>query len=353
MRKEELLEALSNPDEAERIYAVEDVIALKLDDMYPVLIEHMYREDSRLVRELIVEGLKILEISEYFPMISEFFESTDAYIRNCAIEIFGAKGEDAVAFLASIMDHENKEVRKLILDSLVATSSKYSIPALRAALRDKAPNVMITAIEYLGKIYDEESLHDVMEIFETTDEPMVRSACLETLIIMGSDSSVDRVLTTLGRKNMDSFYKPCVLRLVGEQGRVRHLEFLLSFLNNKNTMYFRELSNGILKIISRENIHKLDEVHTKFMLNNLKNLNGYAEERLTFLYIVSKLDIPSKETLYEELASDENEDIALTAMEHLAEINRPRAEKLIDKKIKMASEEHKKSLLALLDSIKE
>lgn len=336
MERDAFLDALKNTDEAERIYAVEDVITLKLEDLYPDMIKHMHSEESRLVRELMVEGLKVVDISDHFPMIAEYFESTDAYVRNCAIEIFGAKGEEAVAFLTSIMDHENKEVRKLILDSLVATSSKYSIPALRAALRDKAPNVMMTAIEYLGKIYDEESVADVMDIFEKVSEPMVRSACLETLCIMGSAESVDRVLSILGSKSMDSFYKPSVLRLAGEKGGVRHLEFLLSFLNNKNTMYFREISNGILKIISRENIHMLQEDHTKFMLNNLKNLNGYSEERLTFLYIISKLDIPDKESLYEELATDNNEDIALTALEHLADENRERAVKLIDNKLKFA-----------------
>jgi len=351
--REEFLDALKNSDEAERIYAVEDVITLKLDNLYPELIEHMDKEDSRLVRELIVEGLKVVDISDHFGKIAQYFESTDAYIRNCAIEVFGSKGEEAVAFLTSIIDHDNKEVRKLVLDSLVATSSKYSIPALRAALKDKAPNVMMTAIEYLGKIYDEESLNDVMEIFETEQEPMIRSACLETLCIMGTPDSVDRVLAVLGRESMDSFYKPSVLRFTGEKGSSRHLEFLLSFLNNKNTMYFRELSNGILKIISREGILSLDEEHTKFMLNNLKNLNGYAEERLTFLYIISKLDVPKKESLYEELAADDNEDIALTALEHLAVINRDRAIKLIENKLKLAESDQKINLSAMLDSIKE
>jgi len=313
----------------------------------------MEKEESRLVRELIVEGLKVLDVSDYFESIAKYFESTDAYVRNCAIEIFGSKGEDAVAFLTSIMDNEDKEVRKLILDSLVATSSKYSIPALRAALNDKAANVMITAIEYLGKIYDEDSLKDVMDIFSRVDEPMVRSSCLETLSMMGNPDIVDMVINTLGKQGVDSFFKPSVIRLVGEKGGHRHLEFLLSFLNNKNTMYFREISNGILKIISRENIEQLDEVHTKFMLNNLKNLNGYAEERLTFLYIVSKLDVPHKESLYEELASDENEDIALTALEHLADIDQERAISIIDKKLKLAEGEHRRNLSALMDSIKE
>jgi len=353
VEKDKLLKALQDDDEAERIYAVEDVITAQDKKLYPAIINHIYDERSRLVRELIVEGLKVLDISDYFGEIAKYFESADAYVRNCAIEIFGSKGEEAVAFLTSIMDHTNKEVRKLILDSLVATGSKYSIPALRAALRDKAPNVMITAIEYLGKIYDEESLNEVLDIFERIHEPMVRSSCLETLTVMGNPAAVDRVLAVLGHQNMDSFYKPSVLRLVGEKGSARHFEFLLSFLNNKNTMYFREISNGILKIISKENIHTLDEEHTKFMLNNLKNLNGYAEERVTFLYIISKLNVPSKESLYEELASDKNEDLALTALEHLAEINRPRAVKLIEKKMKLAEPDHKRNLMGLLETIKE
>ncbi|MGD9807342.1 MAG: HEAT repeat domain-containing protein [Deferribacterales bacterium] len=353
MEKSELLKALQNDDEAERIYAVEDVIDLKDKSLYPVIIDHMEKEESRLVRELIVEGLKVMDVSDSYDAISKYFESTDAYVRNCAIEIFGAKGEDAVAFLTSIMDNEDKEVRKLILDSLVATSSKYSIPALRAALNDKAANVMITAIEYLGKIYDEESLRDVLDIFIRADEPMVRSACLETLTLMGNSDIVDTVLNTLGQTGVEGFYKPSVIRLVGEKGGKRHLEFLLSFLNNKNTMYFREVSNGILKIVSRENIEQLDEIHTKFMLNNLKNLNGYAEERLTFLYIIAKLNIPDKETLYEELASDDNEDLSLTAIEHLADIDKDRAVRLIENKLKLAEGEHSRNLSALLDSIKE
>lgn len=351
MDKETLLQNLKNPDEAERIYAIEDLLAEKRTELYPVLIAHMYAENSRLVRELIVEAFKVLDISPYFSEIAKYFESSDGYIRNCAIEIFGSKGEDAVAFLTSIMDHGNKEVRKLVLDSLVATSSKYSIPALRAALKDKAPNVMITAVEYLGKIYDEDSLEDIMEIFENTQEPMVRIACLETLVIMGQASTVDRVLAAVGGKSMDSFYKPTVLRLVGEKGTSRHLDFLLSFLNNRNTMYFKEIANAVLKIVSKNQIHHLDEEHTKFILSNLRNLDGYADERLTFLYIISNLDIPGKESIYEELASDINENISMTAIEHLSQIDRDKAVRITEKKLKMAEGETRRMLANLLETL--
>jgi hypothetical protein len=251
------------------------------------------------------------------------------------------------------MDHENKEVRKLVLDSLVATSSKYSIPALRAALKDKAPNVMITAVEYLGKIYDEESLADIIEIFENIEEPMTKISCLETLIIMGNASIVDRVLTSVGGKGMDSFFKPSVFRLVGEKGDLRHLDFLLHFLNNKNTMYFKELANGILKIISRADVHELDEEHTKFIINNLTDRDGMEDERITLLYIVSKLNIDCKEAIYEELTSDVSETIVLQAFEYLAGINNEKAVRLLEKKIKMAEPELKALLSNMLESLKE
>jgi HEAT repeat protein len=349
--RQTLIEKLKNTDEAERIYTVEDVLSEKNEDLYPVLVCHMYSEKSRLVRELIVEAFKVLDITPFFADIAKYFESSDAYIRNCAIEIFGSKGEDAVAFLTSIMDHQNREVRKLVLDSLVATSSKYSIPALRAALNDKAPNVMMTAVEYLGKIYDEDSLEDIMNIFEKTTEPMIRMSCLETLTIMGKPATVDRVLAVVGGKAMDSIYKPTVLRLVGEKGSTRHLDFLLSFLNNKNTMYFKEIANAVLKIVSRHDIHKLDEQHTKFMLNNLRNLDGYPEERLTFLYIVSHLDIPDKAALYEELASDSNENICLTALEHLAVTDRDKAIRITEMKLAGAKGEFRRMLQGLLETL--
>ena len=351
MDRQKLLDSLRNPVEEERIYAVEDVLADNSRALFPVLIEHIYHEDSRLVRELIVEALKVSDISDLFPEIAKYFESSDAYIRNCAIEIFGAKGEDAVAYLTSIMDHSNKEVRKLVLDSLVATSSKYSIPALRAALKDKAPNVMITAVEYLGKIYDEESLPDIMEIFENTNEAMVRMSCLETLIIMGQPSTVDRVLTLLGGKAMDSVYKPTVLRLVGEKGNARHLDFLLSFLNNRNTMYFKEIGNAVLKIITRNSIHKLDDEHAAYILNCLKNAEGSTDERLTFFYVISNIELPGKEQLYEELASDQDETISMTALEYLAHINRDKAISITESRLKMAEGETRRMLANLLETL--
>ncbi|MCD8491005.1 MAG: HEAT repeat domain-containing protein [Geovibrio sp.] len=339
--------SLLNEDETERLYAVEDVITLRADELIPELIAALRKEESRMVKELIVEGLKLLDVSPHFASVAKFFESTDAFIRNCAIEIFGSKGEDAVPYLTSVMDHSDKEVRKLILDSLVATGSKYCIPALRAALRDKAPNVQITAVEYLGKINDEESLSDILEIFETSNEPMLRISCIETFTHLAKRSVVDTVLDILGGMNMDSFYKPSVFRMVAECGSKEHLPFLLGFLNNRNTLFFNEISGSILKIMIRDNVDVLPYEYEKYVINGVKNQNLDSDNRITFMGIAYRLCIKDKEEIFEEFAGEDDMNVMLAALDKLAGLDREKTLKIIERRLKVAEGDSKEELLSL------
>ena len=347
MNIESIKNSILSLDETERLYAVEDIISLQAKELVPELIAALLKEESRMVRELMVEGLKLLDASPYYAEIAKFFESSEAFIRNCAIEIFGHKGEDVVPFLTSIMDHSDREVRKLILDSLVATGSKYSIPALRAALRDKAPNVQITAVEYLGKINDEESLGDILEIFELSNEPMLKIACLETFIHFGRREVTNKVLDILGGVNMDSFYKPSVFRVVSECGSKEHLPFLLSFLNNKNTLFFNEIANSILKIMLRDEVDVLPFEYEKYVLNGVKDKNLDIEDRIAFMGIAYRLCLKDKDKIFEEFAEESDLDLVLAAIDKLATINKQRAIEILERKIKLAGSGLKDDLLNL------
>ncbi|WP_022849675.1 HEAT repeat domain-containing protein [Limisalsivibrio acetivorans] len=350
---ESIRKSLYHEDETERLYAVEDVISFKAEQLVPDIIDMNLREDSRMVRELIVEGLKLMDISDHYAKVAEYFESSDAFIRNCAIEIFGSKGESAVPFLTSIMDHSDKEVRKLILDCLVATSSKYSIPALRAALNDKAPNVQITAVEYLGKIEDKESLRDIVELFASTNEPMLRISCIETFVFLGGAETVDRVIDILGGRSVDGFYKPSVFRLVAEKGAEKHLDFLLSFLNNKNTLFFTEIANSILKIISRENVSELPEESVSFIIESARNQNLSTDERITFMRIISVLGADGKEKILEELAYEDDMNLMLSSLDELSGSNLEKALKIIDRRLKVAEGDLKDELINLKEYLAE
>ena len=180
---EELRKKLNHPDEAERIYAVHDIMDNNITELLPDLVEKLVTEESIAVKNAIVEALKNMDISSIYEILFELFSSPDAYLRNAAVEIFASSldKEGAVAFLASKLDHANKEVRKLILDSLVEIGTLSAIMAIRASLYDSSKNVQITAAEYLGKLKDKESLQELIELFKKDSEPMLRVSILHAL----------------------------------------------------------------------------------------------------------------------------------------------------------------------------
>ena len=344
MEQDKLLVALKSDVREDRLYAVEDIISLNKSELVPSLLEHLAQEEDRMVRELIVEGLKVLDISGHYEHIAGFFESSDAFLRNCTIEIFGSEGEDAVAFLTSVMDHENKEVRKLVLDSLVATNSKYSIPALKAALKDPAPNVKITAIEYLGQLEDKDSLGEVLELLKNTDEPMLRISCIETLIVLGTEDTVDEVIDALGGENMDSFFKPTVFRLIAEHGCSRHVEFVRKFLNSRNQLFVFETAHALVRIFSKYGCSGLDDKDLNYIAQLIKNTDLEAETRITLMNAISFCDYGDKEALFTGVSHDEDINLVMNAIELLSRVNKDRALKLLDSRLKGADTELEESL---------
>lgn len=353
MDSEKIKEGLRSPECEERLYAVQDIISFKLSSLIPEMIQLIYEEEDRLVRELAVEALKFFDLTDYFGLVAKFFESTDAFVRNCAIEIFGSKGEESVAFLTSIMDHENKEVRKLILDSLVATGSKYCIPALQAGLNDPAPNVKITAIEYLGRIEDKTSLESILKIFKDTQEPMLRISCIESFMNLGDTNTLDEVLLILGGTNMDSFFKPSIFRMISIHGEERHAGFIFEFFNNRNTLFLTELGNSLLKIIQRGGKVSIPEKTINFILSNLAEPSHSADERLTFMNLLVASKYDKLEEVLSELAGDNDINIVLPTLEQLAKVNLEKALKHIKVRIKIADSELAEALQNLYDMLSE
>ncbi|MBF0390722.1 MAG: HEAT repeat domain-containing protein [Desulfamplus sp.] len=215
---DKLIKALESEDEAERLYAVQD-ISEKLElEPARLLSEHLAIETSRVVREATVFQLKHLNCKDVYPIIFELFTSSDAYLRNAAVDIFGAGDEDAIAFLTAYMDHSNREVRKLILDALFAIGTQAAILAIRAGLYDKSINVCITAVEYLGRLEDKHSAEEIIALLNDDPEPMLKTAVLDILPRVASESEIAKALSYLipqfEIQNSDPLFIPEILHLV-------------------------------------------------------------------------------------------------------------------------------------------
>lgn len=226
-----LRKSLASADEGERLYAVEDIADANITESVPYLAAGLKMEASQVVRDALLFALKRLDCSAAYPLIFDLFRSEDAYLRNAAVSIFGAGGDDAVAFLASRLDEADREVRKLILDALMEIGLPDARLAIRAGLHDTAPNVRITAVEYLGRLRDAVSVGEMLALFRTDPEPMLRTTIIEALSSIGDVSAIKTVVSLLmpeeGVNDLNGIYLPQLMKLVGMAGNEEDVVLVL------------------------------------------------------------------------------------------------------------------------------
>ena len=231
-----LVEKICSDDEAERMFAVEDILDQHLDGFAVHLLERLMIEHSPAVRDTIVCALREMANEEIYEKLFQLFQSTDAFLRNAAVDIFGAGGEHAVSFLAMHLDHANREIRKLILDSMFQTGTESAKLAIRASLHDSDLNVKITAIEYIGRLEDRSSVEDMLRTFETEENPMVRSSILESLSLIGNGEQIREILEILAPdgdfSGVDPIYIPEILDLVSKTGNLKDVRAVMEDIND-------------------------------------------------------------------------------------------------------------------------
>lgn len=273
-----LLHALDSSNEAERIYAIQDIGELD-DSTYVIpLINRLKIEESPAVKESIVFCLKKLPCSAIYNDLFDLFRSNDAYLRNTAVMLFGSEKKNAIKFLSSHLDDADKEVRKLILDALYMSKSKEAIPVIQTALNDPSDNVKITAVEYLGFFSDLDSAQNMLNIFEKTTVPMLKTTILEALLSIDDENMISKMLAFLMPDNnlgdVDSLYLPEIIRMimkVKSQDEICHLikqvddihvyaEDIIKALNSVNQRFesllkMNTIVEKIVEIIENKNIH--------------------------------------------------------------------------------------------------
>ncbi|MDX9971575.1 MAG: HEAT repeat domain-containing protein [FCB group bacterium] len=286
---DEFAKALAGTDEAERLYAVQDMAETGNAVYAPLLVARLLVDESGLVRDAIVSGLKRLDCTAIFEPLFDLFLSPDAYMRNQAVVLFAAQNDDALGFLATRFDHADREVRKLILDALFEIGTRDAMLAIRAYIHDESLNVKITAIEYLGRLGDCESADDMLELFQREDDPMLRSTVLESLGSIASGAAVEWIVKTLAFdgdiNRTPPLYLPQVLKLVAKVGDRAFIVDVLGSVENYS-LYAEDLLKALDEGSRRFSDLAADPVLQKRLVAILKdkevhcNVRGAVAERL-------------------------------------------------------------------------
>jgi len=187
------VDLLDSADEAERIYAAEDIGYLNTADGVPALIERLPREPSRTVRNAIFQALIRIDADEAIEGCAGLFGSENPQIRNQAVEALRHKGARSIPVLSRVMREGDKDLRKLVLDVLSGLETGSAAGIYTAALGDEDLNIVITAVENQGKMRAVEFRGRIEDLLQADAHPMLIGACLEALGGMGDELSSEAI----------------------------------------------------------------------------------------------------------------------------------------------------------------
>lgn len=215
----EYLEKLNCPDETERIYAAEDIGYLNSPEGVPALLERLGKEHSRAVRDAIFQALTRIDADAAIEGSIRLLGSDYPQIRNQAVEILQRKGAASIPFLNTVMRDGDKDLRKLVLDVLSGVQAGSAEAIYEAALSDQDPNVVITAVENLGRTRATQFRRRIEDLLLAGAHPMLVGACLEALGGIGDERS----LVALRRRfpelaTLPDFYLVSCLKALGALG---------------------------------------------------------------------------------------------------------------------------------------
>lgn len=217
----ECLRKLASDDEADRIYAAEDLgYANEAGGVQP-LLDRVSMEQSRAVREAIAGALAEIEHEAVMPGILAWLDSDDAFLRNQGVEILRRRAAQAMPYLEQAFRGGTPDRRKFVIDVLARLTDPGATEIYRLALRDSDLNVVIAAVETLGEARNKVFRPTIESLMTAGGHPMLLCACLESLAQIGEVASVEVVRARLGRgAGLPGYIRPAYLKLLGTAGNL-------------------------------------------------------------------------------------------------------------------------------------
>jgi hypothetical protein len=157
-------------------------------------------------------------------------EADDAFVRNEAVRLLGTFGEAAMPALSIAIASEDADVRKFVLDAMSTINTNLKEDIYRKVLSDSDINLVITAVEHIGRDNMMSLRESVETVMEQAAHPMLISACVKSLARIGNSGSLNAMYRKLGSDGMPEFQIPGFIRAIGNLGIDIHVELLCRFI---------------------------------------------------------------------------------------------------------------------------
>ena len=210
------LSHLNSSNREDRIRTIDAIGEEKSISSLDALADHLEKETDRAIKEKCVLVFDRLLPCAGEQLVGKMFKSSDSFSRNCAVEAMKKADDSVVPILAKLAQDDDRDVRKFAIDSLTTRDTPEVRSILRAKLKDSDPNVVYTAVEYLGFLGDEDSAGPIEHLaLSCGNNPMLICTCLEALAKIGSPVCSEALLMHCENSDQASLYRYSILKYLG------------------------------------------------------------------------------------------------------------------------------------------
>jgi HEAT repeat protein len=271
---------LNSDNEKKRAFAAEDIAYDGLNEGIVFLVERLQIETSRFVREAIVNSLKTMNGIDLLDKVIPLLRSDDAFIRNAGIDILSVQGEKAIEPIRILLSDPDKDVRKFALDAVMQLKNSYGADLIAEALDDADTNIVITAVEYLGRQEAYAYAHRINALLQNTPNLLLRCTCLETLAVIANEESVAAVSAVYPNSQLISPLELfSYLKFIASRGTKTDLSLIIDLMRDKGQIMHKEIINALQGILHRHHQDRLEEELlsglTAYLETGINDINKY------------------------------------------------------------------------------
>ena len=271
---------LESNDRQKRLEVIEKIHQQRDISVLDVLIDHLEREGERVIKEKIAMVLDDLLPEASAESIGRMIRSEDAFTRNCVVETMKMATDIVIPILGELSTDNNQDVRKFAIDALINRDTPEVHRILRERLSDDDPNVVYTAVDYLGNLRDPKARGAIELLALNTDNnPMLFCTCLESLAKIGTAACNQDLIAHCNNIGSEPLFRYSILKYMGCCASYEAVEnYILDLAGQSGELFAKEIVDTMEAVCHREADIKIS-AQLKEVLRRLMTSIGASENK--------------------------------------------------------------------------